>query len=47
VATGLVGIPLRYMHTPGEVADLNDIESCVKLLESFALSLRNNDDFTF
>ena len=47
VATGLVGIPLRYMHTPGEVADLNDIEACVRLLESFALSLKNNDDFTF
>lgn len=47
VATGLLGIPLRYMHTPGEVADLNDIESCVKLLEAFALSLKNSDDFTY
>ena len=47
VATGLLGIPLRYMHTPSEVADLNDIEGCVKLIEAFAQSLKNSDDFTF
>ncbi len=47
VATGLLGIPLRYMHTPAEVADLRDIENCVKLLEAFALTLKDSDDFTF
>ena len=47
VATGLVGIPLRYMHTPAEVADLGDISNCVKLLEAFAISLKESDDFTF
>ena len=47
VATGLVGIPLRYMHTPAEVADLDDISNCVKLLEAFAISLKESDDFTF
>ena len=47
VATGLLSIPLRYMHTPCEVANLNDIKACVDLLEAFAKSLKNNDDFTF
>lgn len=47
VATGLLGIPLRYMHTPAEIADLSDIENCVRLLESFALSVNASDDFTF
>ena len=47
VATGLLGIPLRYMHTPAEVADIDDIENCVKLLEAFALSLKPSDDFTY
>ncbi len=47
VATGLLGIPLRYMHTPAEVADLDDISACVKLIEAFALSLKNSDDFTY
>src|SRR5580698_10547916 len=26
VACGLVGIPLRYMHTPSEIVDLGDVE---------------------
>jgi putative aminopeptidase FrvX len=32
VATALVSIPLRYMHTPVEVLDWADIEGAVKLL---------------
>ena len=47
VATGLLGVPLRYMHTPSEVADLGDIEGCVRLIAAFAKSLKNSDDFTF
>jgi putative aminopeptidase FrvX len=43
VATGLVSIPLRYMHTPCEVCDLNDIESCVQLLVAFARSLKKGE----
>lgn len=39
VATGLVSIPLRYMHTPSEVVDLEDVERCVKLLVEFAKGL--------
>jgi endoglucanase len=43
VATGLVSIPLRYMHTPSEIVDLQDVENCVKLLVKFALSLTKSD----
>lgn len=43
VATGLVSIPLRYMHTPSEMVDLEDVENCVKLLVEFALSLEAGD----
>lgn len=32
VATALVRIPLRYMHTPAEVLDLADIEAAVRLV---------------
>lgn len=40
VATGLVSIPLRYMHTPSEVVDLKDIENTIKLLVIFAKALK-------
>ena len=40
VATGLLSVPLRYMHTPSELVDLADIEHTVQLLVAFALSLK-------
>ena len=43
VATGLVSIPLRYMHTPSEVVDLEDVERCVQLFVEFALELEKGD----
>lgn len=43
IATGLLSIPLRYMHTPSEMVDLNDIEHTVKLLVAFALSLKKGE----
>jgi putative aminopeptidase FrvX len=36
VATGLVSFPLRYMHSPVEVVDLDDVEAVVRLLVAFA-----------
>ena len=38
VATGVVSLPLKYMHTPVEVIDLRDAESIVKLLTAWVLS---------
>jgi endoglucanase len=43
VATGLVSIPLRYMHTPSEVVDLEDVERCVKLFVEFARGVTKGD----
>lgn len=43
VATGLISVPLRYMHTPGELVDLADVESCVRLLIEFSLGLQKGD----
>jgi endoglucanase len=46
VATGLVAIPNRYMHSAVEVISLADIDNVAKLLALFAQSLRGEDDFT-
>ena len=43
VATGLVSIPLRYMHTPSEVVDLKDVERCVQLFVEFAKGISAGD----
>ena len=43
VATGLVSIPLRYMHTPSEVVDLEDVERCVQLFVEFTKQLEKGD----
>ena len=45
VATGLVSVPLRYLHTPVEVLSLNDIESAVKLLVSFVNQVKKETSF--
>lgn len=40
VASGLVSIPLRYMHTPVETLDLSDVEKTIKLLAAFCEELK-------
>ena len=36
VRTGGISIPCRYIHTPTEMADLADVQSCVDLAVAFA-----------
>ncbi len=46
IATGLVSIPNRYMHSPVEMISLPDIDASANLLAAFATSLKSSDDFT-
>ena len=46
VATGLVSIPLRYMHTPVEMADFRDLENCVRLIADFVSAISGEEDWT-
>jgi endoglucanase len=45
VATGLVSIPLRYLHTPTELVDLADVEASARLLAAFARRLDESATF--
>jgi len=44
VASGLVSVPLRYMHTPVEVLNLNDLEAAAELLAAFVTDLDQTVD---
>jgi putative aminopeptidase FrvX len=45
VPTGLVSIATRYLHTPNELCDLEDVESIVRLLVAFAARLSPEQSF--
>ena len=42
VVTTLVSLPLRYMHSPSEVCQLDDIENSIQLLAQFLCSIDEN-----
>jgi putative aminopeptidase FrvX len=44
IATALVSVPLRYMHSPVELVDLEDVERAVQLIVAFALRLDSGLD---
>ena len=46
MAVGIVGVPLRYMHTPCEVLELVDVENCARLMAAYCRSVRPDTDFT-
>jgi len=45
VATGLVSIPIRYMHSPVELVELGDVHACARLIAAFALRLDGDTSF--
>lgn len=46
VATGLLSVPLRYMHTPSEVLSLKDVRATVDLVSAYIRRLTPDVDFT-
>lgn len=45
VPTGLVSIPIRYMHSPVELASLDDLEAVIRLVVTFARRLTPETSF--
>ena len=45
VPTGLVSIPLRYMHSPVELVQLEDVHATARLVAAFALRLERTTAF--
>ena len=47
VASALISIPLKYMHTTVEMVHKNDIENTIKLMYEFLLQLKAGTDFRY
>lgn len=45
LATALLGIPLRYMHTPVELLAESDLQAAIKLLIAVVLRIEKNHSF--
>ena len=45
IPTGGVSIALRYMHSPVEMVQLDDIDACARLIAAFARSLTAETSF--
>lgn len=46
VATGLVSVPLRYMHSPNEMVMESDLDRAADLLAAFARAVGDRTDFS-
>lgn len=44
VATGLISVPNRYMHSPNEIVSLSDLEHAARLIASFVRTLGPDTD---
>jgi len=47
VASALISLPLRYMHTTVEMAHKKDVENVIKLIYHSVLSIEENEDFCY
>jgi endoglucanase len=45
IATGLVEVPLRYMHTPCETLSLTDVENSARLMAAYCRSIKPDTGF--
>lgn len=46
MAVGILGVALRYMHTPCELLSLTDVEDCARLMAAYCRRVKPDTDFT-
>lgn len=46
MATGLLGVALRYMHTPVELLSITDVADCARLMAAYCKQVKPDTDFT-
>ncbi len=47
VASALISLPLRYMHTTVEMVHRDDVENVIKLIYESLLKLKDGDTFSY
>lgn len=47
VASALISLPIRYMHTTVEMAHKKDVEECIKLLYESVVALKSGQNFSY
>ncbi|MFZ0491244.1 MAG: M42 family metallopeptidase [Salegentibacter sp.] len=47
VASALISLPLRYMHTTVEMVHKNDVENVIKLIYESVLQIKNGETFSY
>ncbi|MAP81483.1 MAG: peptidase M42 [Aequorivita sp.] len=47
VASALISLPLRYMHTTVEMVHKNDVENVIKLIYETLLNIKDGDTFSY
>ena len=47
VASALISLPLKYMHTTVETVHKEDVESCINLIYESVLSIKKGQDFRY
>jgi putative aminopeptidase FrvX len=46
MAVGILGVALRYMHTPCELLSIKDVEDCARLMAAYCRQVKPGTDFT-
>jgi putative aminopeptidase FrvX len=47
VASALISLPLKYMHTTVEMVQREDVENVIRLMYEFLLQLKPGHDFRY